>query len=102
MVGNLPAGAKRDVAEIVTRYSAEAGPQVAQDFVVAFAKAIDHIREHPQSGSLRFVGLTGIEGLRVWPVHGFPHLVFYRIEPTGPAILAVLHTSRDIPASLRP
>lgn len=98
----FPLGARRDAADIVSYYRNEGGADLALRFSRSLQNAIGHIRTHPESGSLRFAAPTGIAGLRVWPLAGFPYLIFYSITGSDVLILRILHTARDVPASLRP
>ena len=56
------------------------------------------LSEFPKSGALwDFVG----RGIRRWDTTGFPYGVFYRDEGERFLILRILHSARDIPATLR-
>ena len=92
---------KGEVKAIALRYADEAGEPIARRFIQGFRAAVDHIRNNPAAGSPRFREATGIADLRVWPIRGFPYLVFYRDTADGPLILRILHASRDIPTTLR-
>lgn len=98
----VPRDARRDVEAIARFYAREAGSDVALGFTAAFRSAVDLLRTFPESGSTRFAAVTGIENLRALPLKGYPYLIFYRFDGTTVLILRILHTSRDIPASLRP
>ena len=99
--GRLRPRAQKDVRNIVAYYEREAGAQIAIDFIESLESVIGFLDRNPDSGSLRWQHLSGAEGLRSWPLKGFPHLVFYVARKDRIMILRVLHTSRDIPASLR-
>ena len=60
--------------------------------------AIGHVSHHPASGSLRHAMELKLEGLRFWPVHGFPFLIFYIEHSTQVDVWRVLHAQRDVPA----
>jgi toxin ParE1/3/4 len=92
---------QNEVRAIALAYAEVAGKTVALRFVAAFRATVDHIRAQPASGTPRFRDATGISTLRAWPLKGFPYLVFYLEEAEDVLILRVLHTSRDIPATLR-
>ena len=102
MMPSFPPDAKRDAAQIVEHYRYEAGHDVAQRFSAALRAALGTLRDHPEIASPRFATLTGLVGLRAWPITGFPYLIFYRTLGDEVFILRILHTARDIPASLRP
>ncbi len=96
-----PSSAKADIDDILGYYLENADQPVAENFLTALSDAIRHIRNHPATGSSRTGRLIRQPTLRIWPVKGFPHLVFYTYENGEVDILRVLHTSRDIPATLR-
>jgi toxin ParE1/3/4 len=93
--------AQKDLQNITDYYILEAGIEVASAFLSAWHRAISHIQHYPESGSLRLAEATKLRGLRVWPVKGFPHIAVYISEKDAPVIARVLHTSRDIPATLQ-
>ncbi|MCY3925749.1 MAG: type II toxin-antitoxin system RelE/ParE family toxin [bacterium] len=96
----LRALAAADIEAAVDHCRDEAGPQVALDFVDALAAAINHLRNHPNSGSLRFAFELEIPELRSWLLPKFPYLIFYVPEDGRVDIWRVLHARRDIPAYL--
>lgn len=100
MEAHLRALAGNDIDTAIAYYKQEAGPQVAVEFVDALEDAIDHLRKHPLTGSLRFAYELEIPGLRSWPLQTFPHLVFYVPDEERIDIWRVLHASRDIPTHL--
>ena len=77
----LSPAAARDVRAIARRYRADAGEALALDFADALAAALRHIAEHPASGSPRMAHDLDLPGLRAWPLHRFPHIVFHRERP---------------------
>ena len=100
MDAKLRALAATDIESAVTHYRKEAGAQVALDFVDELEAAIDHLRQHPHTGSLRFGTELEIPGLRCWSLRKFPYLVFYMPEDKRVDIWRVLHARRDVPALL--
>jgi toxin ParE1/3/4 len=94
--------ARRDVEMAADWLQSTAGDAVARDFLLATRAAFQMITDHPESGSARWSQMSGISGLRSWPLHGFPYLLFYTIVDRKPRFLRVLHSARDIPLSLRP
>ncbi len=93
--------ARDDLDQITEYYLAKAGPEVASGFLTAWTKVLRHLSQFPQSGSPRFAEIARNPGLRSWLVRGFPYLAFYRLAGDQLVVLRVLHSSRDIPASLR-
>ena len=75
-------------------------PQTALDFVDALEAAIKHVRNDPNSGSLRFAFELEIPELRSCPLQKFPYLVFYVPQADRIDIWRILHARRDIPAYL--
>ena len=97
---DLRALAAADIEAAVDHYREEAGPQTALDFVDALEAAVNHLRYHPNSGSLRFAFELEIPGLRSWSLQRFPYLIFYVPQDDRIDIWRVLHARRDIPAHL--
>ncbi len=93
--------ASDDLGRIVDYFLVEAGVEVATTFLTAWDRALTHIETHPDSGSLRLSEVTQTKGLRAWPVKGFPHIALYRRIAGQITVLRVLHTARDIPATLQ-
>lgn len=89
-----------DIEAAVDHYRGEAGSQTAIDFVDALEGAIEHLRNYPNSGSLRFAFELEIPELRSWPLQKFPYLIFYVPQDDRIDIWRVLHARRDIPAYL--
>ncbi len=100
MQANLRALAANDIDAAAAYYRNEAGPQIALDFVDALEAAINHLLEHPFTGSLRFGYELEIPELRSWPLQKFPYLIFYVPDGDRIDIWRVLHGRRDIPAYL--
>jgi toxin ParE1/3/4 len=89
-----------DIDNALGYYVQEAGTAVAQRFVTALERATDSIAKNPRSGSLRFAYELEIPDLRCWPLSRFPYLVFYVDRAEHVDVWRVLHTRRDIPATL--
>jgi toxin ParE1/3/4 len=89
-----------DIEAAVDFYLAEAGADVAGRFLDALERAISQLRRQPHGGTLRFAFELDIPGLRACPVSRFPYLVFYVERETELDVWRLLHTSRDIPATL--
>lgn len=82
-------------------YAAEADVATAIRFVDAVEGAARRIGRNPRLGSLRFAYELGVPDLRVMAAGRFPYLVFYLERETSVDVWRLLHTSRDIPASLQ-
>ncbi len=98
---DLPERPRADVFHIIDYYITEAGDEVALTFIDALERALRHLADHPESGSLWLGSSLGIKGLRVWPIKGFPHIVVYQTFKENVAAVRILHTARDIPATLQ-
>ncbi len=90
--------AQRDAAEAAYRYAMQGGLALGERFLAAVETAVGHVSRHPASGSLGHATALKLEGLRFWPVHGFPYLVFYIEHETQVDVWRVLHAQRDVPA----
>lgn len=90
-----------ELAQIVRRYSLTASADVASSFADAFHDAVQHISLFPGTGSIRLDLPLGWPELRSWPVRGFPYLLLYAESDDAIDVYRVLHTSGDIPESLR-
>ena len=93
--------ADQDAEGIIDYYLEQAGENVALKFVDALQLAYARIARQPAAGSPRHAHALGIPGLRTWPVHGFPHRVFYFEQADSIDVWRVLHERRDIPAHLQ-
>ncbi len=93
--------ARRDVADAAYWYGTEAGLAVGERFLAAVEAALAHVTQNPASGSRRYAMPLQLEGVRFWPVQGFPYLIFYIDRDTHVDVLRVLHAQRDIPAWLQ-
>jgi toxin ParE1/3/4 len=89
-----------DIGAAVDFYLAEAGNEVSGGFIDAVEGALGHVGRHPHNGSLRFSYELDIPDLRAWALPRFPYLVFYVDKDSHVDVWRVLHSRRDIPASL--
>lgn len=96
----LRARAAADVEAAVDWYREEAGEAVALEFVDAVERCVRRLRTSPQLGSLRFSYELDIPGLPVVPTPRFPYLIFYVPADDTIDVWRVLHTRRDLPATL--
>jgi toxin ParE1/3/4 len=95
------AKARRDVEAAGDYDARRAGPDVETAFYATLDKVVSILRQEPDAGSLRWSSITNLAGLRSWPLKDFPCLVLYLRGARGIDIARVLHTSRDIPATLQ-
>ncbi len=96
----LRARAASDIDSAVDYYQREAGVAVALEFIESLEQSVSRIRRSPHIGSLRFSYELDIPELRAWPLARFPYLVFYVERERENDVWRVLHTRRDLPASL--
>jgi toxin ParE1/3/4 len=83
-------------------YRREADDQTAIDFIDAVERGIRRIGRSPHMGSLRFAYELSIPDLRAWPLRRFPYVVFYVVTDEEIDVWRILHTRRDVPATLEP
>jgi toxin ParE1/3/4 len=83
-------------------YRQEAGEQTALDFIDAVERGIRRISRGPHVGSLRFAYELAIPDLRAWPLQRFPYVVFDVVTDDQIDVWRILHTRRDVPATLEP
>jgi toxin ParE1/3/4 len=89
-----------DIDTAVACLLTKGGTSVASKFVNAIEAALVHVGRHPHGGTLRFSYELDIPHLRAWPLAQFPYLVFYVERDHEIDVWRVLHTRRDIPATL--
>jgi len=78
----------------------DVNPAAAGSFLEAMETAFGLMLEQPGIGSPRYTHLLPGVTLRMWPVQGFPHLIFYLERIDAVEVLRVLHGARDLPAIL--
>ncbi len=78
----------------------EAPPGTATNFIDALQQALEHLSQHPLTGSLRFAFELDIPELRTWSLNRFPYLVFYICTGGDVDVWRILDAHRDIPASI--
>jgi len=93
--------AQRDLEQALGYYADRASGEVARHFLDAVEAAMRHIALHPESGSPRYADVVAHDGLRIWPVSGFPYLIFYFDCSDRIDVWRLLHAERDIPARLQ-
>lgn len=92
--------AAADLDDASEHYRQEAGEQTALDFIDAVERGIRRISRGPHAGSLRFAYELAIPDLRAWPLQRFPYVVFYVVTDDEIDVWRILHTRRDLPATL--
>ncbi len=87
--------ADREIDEQVAYYAEKAGAALAERFYSSLKSTFASLAESPARG--RFVGSkhSALAGIRVWLVHGFSVLVYYREVEDGIEVVHVLHGARD-------
>lgn len=94
----LSRAALRDLEKARDHLLEAAGLSVALRFLDSIEDVHIQLSEFPMSGaSWDFVG----PGIRRWTVKGFSYGLFYRFDGERVLILRILHSARDIPATLR-
>lgn len=69
--------ARQDRRDEVRCYRAEAGSRVALKLAGSLQPALAALESHPAIGSPAMGRALGIDGLRTWPVEGFPLSFWY-------------------------
>lgn len=90
--------ARRDVADAAVWYVDNADLRTGERFLDAVETALSYLGRHPAAGSPRYSVPLQIDGLRYWPLKGFPYLIFYVERDAHLDVWRVLHAQRDIPA----
>jgi len=95
------AQADRDVDAAADHYFEAAGTEAAFGFLDALEAAYGALRANPAIGSPRYGDLLDLPGLRHWRIKRFPFLILYVERTDHIDLWRVLHTRRDIPASIQ-
>lgn len=90
--------AEQDLRQTTVWYREQGGEALALRWADAVAAALRHISANPRTGASRYAVALNLGGLRFWPLHGFPYLLFYIERETQVDVWRVLHAQRDIPA----
>lgn len=88
----------RDIDDAIEYYLGEGAQDAALRLVDALEQAFAQIGRHPSAGSPRYGHELNLPGLRVWPLAGYPYLVFYVERSDHVDVWRMLHSQRDIPA----
>ncbi|GGZ86459.1 plasmid stabilization protein [Ignatzschineria indica] len=92
--------AEQDIENALLYYMEESA-RFALSFIDDLEKTIQHIGEHPSSGSTRYAYELGIPNLRSWQLKRFPYLIFYMEEDNSIYVWRVLHAHSDIPSWMK-
>lgn len=93
--------ATADLKSALDYYLREAGNDIALRFVDAVERTAQRASKNPHLGTLRFAYELGLPGLRALPIDRHPYLMFYVERDELVDVWRLLHTSRDIPATLQ-
>ena len=96
----LRSRAVTDVDTALDYYRDHAGADVAGRFIDSVERALARIGRSPHADAPRFGFELGIPGLRHVRLHRYPFAVFHLDMPNEIDVWRVLHTSRDMPATL--
>jgi toxin ParE1/3/4 len=87
---------ERDLPDIYS-FIAERDPTAAERVLDAVEETFRKLARHPDCGMLYLTRNRKLQGLRMFPVRGFPnYLVFYRVEIASIRILYVTHGARHL------
>ncbi len=93
--------ARENLSATVAHY-AEENVEVAERFLEAAEGAFNLLSEQPELDRRYEDALDAdLQQLRVWPIRGFPYLIFYNLRESDLFVVAVIHSSRDLPAFFR-
>lgn len=92
--------AEADLIERTWYYRREAGEAVGRRFFNAAVAALRMIERLPHAGSPRIGELSGIPGLRVLRIAGFPCGWFYLVGTVDVDVVRLLAYAQDLPAIL--
>lgn len=91
--------ATADVDKAVAYLATQSLP-AAIGFLDAVEQAFALLAERPEMGSSRHVHLLPALHPRMWPITGYPYLVFYVERERAVEVIRVLHSRRDMPSVL--
>jgi toxin ParE1/3/4 len=92
--------AEIDVIEVTQWYAEQGGQALAERFFDAAREAAKAIQGMPGIGSPRLGHITGIEGLRSWPLRRFPVRWFYIERADFIDVIRLLGERQDLEALL--
>lgn len=102
MTPTVRPAARKDILRQYRYYLLEEeAEEVAARFLEAAQETIRKLCEYPRMGSPRAFSNPALDGLRSWPVQGFPAIrIYYLIAGKALRIVRVLHGKRDISSLL--
>jgi toxin ParE1/3/4 len=89
--------AETDLVERTRSYRREGGDVLAERFFEAAIGALDAIGRMPGVGSLQAEALSGVAGLRMRRIPGFPCGWFYLVLDDSVDVVRLLADSQDLP-----
>ncbi|OYQ80783.1 plasmid stabilization protein [Ignatzschineria sp. F8392] len=92
--------AEQDIENALLYYMEESA-RLALSFIDDLEKSIQHIGEHPSSGSTRYAYELEIPNLRSWQLQRFPYLIFYMEEDNSIHVWRILHAHSDLPGWMK-
>lgn len=92
--------ARQDIDSGFNHYLDEAGADVALRFADEVEKSLHLLARQPGLGSQRYAAMLRWPAVRGWPLRPWPYVVLYVQHAGHLEIVRVLHTARDISASL--
>lgn len=90
--------AEHDLRQTTEWYRDQGAAVLASKWADAVSAALRHVSANPRTGASRYAIALNLGGLRFWPVHGFPYLIFYIEREAQVDVWRVLHAQRDMPA----
>jgi len=89
-----------DDIDRATAFLLQESPAAAVGLLDALEHDFATLARQPGVGSQRYAHLIPGQTLRMWPVSGYPWLIFYFEYPDHLEVIRVLHSRRDMPAAL--
>jgi plasmid stabilization system protein ParE len=99
---NLRTAAREDILRQYSYYLVDKqAAATARRFLDSVESAVTMLCKAPGMGARKYFANPILEGLRSWPVTGFPAVrIYYLVDGDAVRILRVLHGMRDIAALL--
>ncbi len=88
--------AEDDLDRACDHYIVEAGPEVAEAFLIEFERVANLISRSPELGSPRYGFESDLSGVRFRSMKKFPYIVFYVETDYSIDVWRVLHGKMDI------
>ena len=96
----LSTQATRDLEQAFVYYFDVANLALPERFRDEVDAALNHIAEHPGTGSTRYALQGDATPLRFWTLRRFPFAIFYTEHPDHITVVRVLHQSSALPHHL--